>query len=123
MCLVVTVARQTGARLDCSTYFTTDTVPILRLTQHTPAGEVLKTLLEVDLPQPSKKDMRFEIYKEVKSPAEPAAAVYFEVRFSKNGKVQPTKYWATLSCQDMEHGDRVLQVLSLLALLAQQYKD
>jgi len=44
-----------------------------------------------------KKDvMRFEIYKEIKPPADPITNLYFEVRHSKNGRLQPTKYWATV---------------------------
>ena len=28
--------------------------------------------------------------------AEPTSNLYFEVRHSKNGRLQPTKYWATI---------------------------
>ena len=36
--------------------------------------------------------------------------LWLQVRYCKNGRPQPTKYWATVACQDMEQGDRVLQV-------------
>ncbi len=74
------------------------------------SGQVLETLTEVQLAQPSSRDMRFEIYREIKPPSDPVCALYFELRYFKNGRVQPTKYWATVSCQDMEQGERVLQV-------------
>jgi hypothetical protein len=74
------------------------------------SGEVVQTLRELELAPQSKKDMRFEIYKEIKPPVDPVTSLFFEVRHAKNGKAQPTKYWAMVSCQDMEQGDRVLQV-------------
>jgi len=36
-------------------------------------------LTEVQLAQPTKKDMRFEIYREIKPPSDPVSALYFEV--------------------------------------------
>lgn len=73
------------------------------------AGEG-QTVAQLRLAAPTGKDMRFEVYKEVRAPEDANHFIYFEVRHSKNGRPQPTKYWASVACQDMEQGDRVLQV-------------
>jgi len=37
-------------------------------------------------------------------------AIYCELRHVKNKKIQPTKYWAFLSCENLVQGSPTLQV-------------
>eukprot|EP00281_Chroomonas_sp_CCMP1168_P012848 CAMPEP_0206279270 /NCGR_PEP_ID=MMETSP0047_2-20121206/37936_1 /ASSEMBLY_ACC=CAM_ASM_000192 /TAXON_ID=195065 /ORGANISM="Chroomonas mesostigmatica_cf, Strain CCMP1168" /LENGTH=739 /DNA_ID=CAMNT_0053709215 /DNA_START=16 /DNA_END=2236 /DNA_ORIENTATION=+ len=86
MFLVIVVARKTGEVL-----FTEDTIQLL--------------------PQPTERSlMRFHLDQSMRVPNDADAAVYFEVRHIKNGKPQPTKYWAMLSPGVKERGDCSLQM-------------
>mmetsp|Transcript_32502 Transcript_32502/g.73039 ORF Transcript_32502/g.73039 Transcript_32502/m.73039 type:complete len:867 (-) Transcript_32502:41-2641(-) len=74
-------------------------------------GEFLYQISDIALDQPTQRSlMHFDLWKEVQSPSSEDAFVYFEVRYMKGKKQQPTKYWTCIACQSMRQGSRSLQV-------------